>query len=1035
MNDSPNGTLPPPATALHLMALLDALDPPITPGEAREAQGSDRSYKSYLSYGSYPIAESDGSHETDRTNRTHRTHETTDTDASPRDERLSADLALASALVAGRRTPPSALLGRRFVPGVGSRAVGASAYEVPGDPARDAAGLDPALTPPGRRGRWLELAVAATVILAGAWLFQQGPGRRPPAAKPGHAVGIGADAATMPAGLVPQSAEIQLRLLDQLGGPVTLQAVDAAGHLAVMRGRRLELYQLTEDRPDAPRLLGRSDIIETPILDLALAGERALLLEDEHPATQGLIEIDLGPGFRAGEMAAEVAHLPQVRRRKVDGRPPAPGEPYMRPVAMDLLPTADGSLPHLAWVIVSSLDTVHPAEKLGVLLLDATAVRADLPRREQTVRLLDRAEIALVDGLVDLPEGARDLALDGEGKHLFVAVRAMERAAIPSAEGSAVPELSEGILVRDVSDPQSSRLSHWIQRPSPGAVVREPRTGEVFGLSHQDQGGPGHPAPGRLAWLTPGRLDQTWALSRSVPDGRETLSVLAQGSGNDTILVISSDAEPELWLRAVTIPLNGPSGGWGGMMVLLHGSSVLAPRFREVFSTEPDQRVREARRFLRNLPAQVAAGAFPVSSDPETALPHLLTLQLVEEAGEEPATTWLAPLGLPADADIVEQDGFTFVLDPGKGLVVVDRQRPDAPRISRRLDLPGATRMVGFAGGLAVLTEDPSSVAASGSGALREQTIGGKISFWSKATRDYQVVVLDLLDATGAVSAAPSLTEIDRWKDDAIGPDLLAADGRIGQGWRDYTIYVAGGNGFVKLPITSPQQARGWVGPGPTGSITARHRLWATPQGRSWTDRLLRDAGRRPVFGTRVSTASYHLGWAGTGVFRGRRGQPSDILALFASRGLLYVMDARQGLVILDTVTDPYWARVAVPVVGAEAGGRAERQSADAAATVAAPTIKDLGSGTAGPHLSLGLGDGRDPALSQGYVWLTGHPQYLSNLGRQLWTEPALLRAVEGGGMAFSGELELRGLPPTVRRAGGGNSVPVRVGVDSGGGE
>lgn len=1033
MNDSPNGTLPHPADALHLMALLDALDPPITPGEAREAQGSDRSYESYLSY---RFHENHHSRQSDRTNRTCKTYETTDTDALPNDQRLSADLALAVALVAGRRTPPSALLGRRFVPGVGSRAVGASAYEVPGDPPRDAAGSDPALMSPGRRGRWLELAVAATVILAGAWLFQQGPGRRPPAAKPGEAVGIGADAATMPVGLVPQSAEIQLRLLDQLGGPVTLQAVDAAGHLAVMRGRRLELYQLTEDRPDAPRLLGRSDIIETPILDLALAGERALLLEDEHPATQGLIEIDLGPGFRAGEIAAaEGAYLPQVRRRKVDGRPPAPGEPYMRPVAMDLLPTADGSLPHLAWVIVSSLDTAHPVVKLGVLLLDATVVRADLPRREQTVRLLDRAEIALVDGLVDLPEGARDLAVDGEGKHLYVAVQAMERAAISSAEEGSVSESSAGIMVREVSDARSSRLSHWILRPSPGAVVREPRTGEVFDLSHQDRDGSGHPAPGRLAWLTLGRLDQTWALSRSVPDGRETLSVLAQGSGHDTILAISSDAEPELWLRAATIPLNAPSGGWGGEMVLLHGSSVLAPRFREVFSPEPDQRVREARRFLRNLPAQVEAGAVPLSSDPESALPHMLALKPVEEAVEEPATTWLAPLGLPADADIVEQDGFTFVLDPGKGLVVVERQRPDAPRISRRLDLPGATRMVGFAGGLAVLAEDPSSVAASRSGALREHVVGGKMSFWSQATREYQLVVLDLRDASGAVGATPSLTVIDRWTDGVIGPDLLAADGRIGQGWRDYTVYVAGGSGFVKLPITSPQQASRWTGPLPTGDITARHRLWATPQGRSWTDRLLRDAGRRPVFGSRVSTTSYHLGWAGTGVFRGRRGLPSEILALFASRGLLYVLDARQGLVVLDTVTEPYWARVAVPVVGAEAGGRAERQSAVGAATAAAPTIKDLGSGAAGPRLSLGLGDGRDPALGQGYVWLSGHPQYLANLGRQLWTEPARLREVDGGGMAFSGELELRGLPPTVRRAGGGNSVPVRVGVDSGGGE
>lgn len=1053
MNDSPNGTLPPPATALHLMALLDALDPPITPGEAREAQGSDRSYKSYLSYGSYPIADSDGSHETDRTNRTHRTHETTDTDASPRDERLSADLALASALVAGRRTPPSALLGRRFVPGVGSRAVGASAYEVPGDPVRDAAGLDPALTPPGRRGRWLELAVAATVILAGAWLFQQGPGRRPPAAKPGHAVGIGADAATMPAGLVPQSAEIQLRLLDQLGGPVTLQAVDAAGHLAVMRGRRLELYQLTEDRPDAPRLLGRSDIIETPILDLALAGERALLLEDEHPATQGLIEIDLGPGFRAGEMAAEVAHLPQVRRRKVDGRPPAPGEPYMRPVAMDLLPTADGSLPHLAWVIVSSLDTVHPAEKLGVLLLDATAVRADLPRRESIVRLLDRAEIALVDGLVDLPEGARDLALDGDGRFLFIAVMSSGGDSQLTDGPSGDLERRGGILVMGVGESEQLRRLGWLNRipTASGPLAREPVTGRVHGFLVRD---PAVDVQRRVRGLAPVFVDGGM-LAETVGSGTENetgphhrwlvgtqieasgLAVLAHGPANAHVTAWAIDATQRL-RRIVDVVMEGPVIRMGGHNYLMK----LGPELTPIGAPAPDSShlsPRSTGELLAPWVAQVVghAAAMPIQAGDEHAqLPGSLGLRQTGVLMAEPAAaTWPTSLGFPSNAEVVEQDGFTFVLDPGKGLVVVDRQRPDVPRISRRLDLPGATRMVGFAGGLAVLAEDPSSVAASGSGALREQTIGGKISFWSKATRDYQVVVLDLLDATGAVSAAPSLTEIDRWKDDAIGPDLLAADGRIGLGWRDYTIYVAGGNGFVKLPITSPQQASRWTGPLLTGDITARHRLWATPQGRSWTDRLLRDAGRRPVFGTRVSTASYLLGWAGTGVFRGRRGQPSEILALFASRGLLYVLDARQGLVVLDTVTDPYWARVAVPVVGAEAGGRAERQSADAAATAAAPAAKDLSDGLAGPRLSLGLGDGRDSALNQGYVWLTGHPQYLSNLGRQLWTEPALLRAVEGGGMAFSGELELRGLPPTVRRAGGGNSVPVRVGVDSGGGE
>ena len=163
-----------------------------------------------------------------------------------------------------------------------------------------------------------------------------------------------------------------------------------------MRGRRLELYQLDADRLDAPRLLGRSDIIETPILDLALAGERALLLEDEHPAVQGLIEIDLGSGFRAGEIAAgKEAYLPQLRRRKVlMAEGPGSGDPYLRPFAMDLLPTEDGSLPHDAWVLVRSLDQSDPQVKLGRLLLDV-------------------AEAAWVDDveLVDLPEGVQDLAL------------------------------------------------------------------------------------------------------------------------------------------------------------------------------------------------------------------------------------------------------------------------------------------------------------------------------------------------------------------------------------------------------------------------------------------------------------------------------------------------------------------------------------------------------------------------------------------------------------------------------------------------
>ena len=310
MNDAltPAGRLPDPADALALMALLDALDPPggAAHGETAGGDGSDRSHESYRSHRSHE------SHATDRTNGTNATNGEPETD-TPRgaatDGPLVADLALAQALVAGRRLPPAALLRRRFGPGGELNAEAIESAEDRWDPGREADDQDPALTPAGpRRWRWLELAVAAVVILAGAWLFNQGPGRRPPAAELGQvAGGVGPDAATLPAGLVPQSAEIQLRLLDQLGGPVTSQAVDAAGHWAVMRGRRLELYLLDPDDLSQPRLLGRSDIIETPILDLALAGERALLLEDEHPTVQGLIEIDLGPGMRAGKVTAEDA--------------------------------------------------------------------------------------------------------------------------------------------------------------------------------------------------------------------------------------------------------------------------------------------------------------------------------------------------------------------------------------------------------------------------------------------------------------------------------------------------------------------------------------------------------------------------------------------------------------------------------------------------------------------------------------------------------------------------------------------------------
>lgn len=1037
MNDAPNrsGSLPDPADALPLMDLLDALDPPgsaTTPGEAAERDGSHRSHESYRSH---------ESHESHATDRTYGTNETNGKPAGepPQDPvaygPLDADLALARALVAGRRPPPGALLGRRFAPGGEWGAGAIESVEDRWDPGWEADDQDPALTPAGpRRWRWLELAVAAVVILAGAWLFNQGPGRRPPAVLPGEenvAGGVGADPATLPAGLVPQSAEIQLRLLDQLGGPVTSQAVDAAGHLAVMRGRRLELYQLDPDDLSQPRLLGRSDIIETPILDLALAGERALLLEDEHPTVQGLIEIDLGPGFRAGEGMAEDAargaawaaaadegvHLPQVRRRKVDlVWYPAPGEPYLKPVALDLLPAADGGLPHEGWVIVSSLNLADPVVKLGRLLLDGTDVRSDLPRRERTVPLLDRAEIALVDGLVDLPQGATDLALDGEGRRLYIAVRPADQAGV-SRDGRVVdPEAAGGVMVKDVSDPRFPRLIEWIQRLNPGAVVREPRTGVVYDLSHSEHARRDASLPvGNLRTLLLNRLDETWEIGFSVPDGRETIAVLAHGIADDAILAITSDAEPEHPLQALSIPTKLSSGTQATTSrprIALHDSSVLAPQLWRLRSQEADDEPDAALDILRGIALHVAGGQLGVSADPADALPRNLSLKPVEGAVAQPAFVWTAALGLPADADIVEQDGFTFVLEPGEGLAVVDRKRPAAPRITRRLPLPGATRMVGFAGGLAVLAEDPSSVADSR----------------SEAPPEYVVVVLDLLDASGVIGPAPSLTELDRWTAPNMDPALLAADGRIGQGWRDYVIYV--GERLVA--------SRGLALQSPSSHITARHRLWATPQGRTWADRLLRDAGRRPMLGARVSTATYHLG-GGLGALNGRRGQPSEILALFASRGLLYVLDARQGLVILDTVTEPYWARVAVPVidvVGTDAGERlpgTANAAGATAATAAAPAVKDLGDGVSGPRISWSLGDGRDPALAEGYVWLTGHPQYLAPLGRQLWTEPARLRAVDGGGAAFSGELELRDLPPTVRRAGGGSWLAVRVDVREGG--
>jgi hypothetical protein len=331
---------------------------------------------------------------------------------------------------------------------------------------------------------------------------------------------------------------------------------------------------------------------------------------------------------------------------------------------------------------------------------------------------------------------------------------------------------------------------------------------------------------------------------------------------------------------------------------------------------------------------------------------------------------WLAAAGLSAGSDIVEQQGFAFVLERRKRVVIVDRKDPKRPRIVGRKDVPGASRMVGFTGGLALLA-----------------TYGKDA--WSQ-----DFLLLYLFDPAGAQGGAPSLKEIDRSVVRG-GADLLAAEGRVGRGWRDVVVYIAA------------------VGTS-DGEVRARRRLWATETG-GWADGMLRQAGRPRLSGVQESTADFFITQSQC---KHRRESFADCfmeapllshpLAMTASNGLLYILDALQGLIVLDTVTEPYWARVMVP------------------ATRDVPRPRRHPS-AAGLELDLRLGDGRDPAADQGFVWLGGQPEDLAPLGRQVWTQPLLLQSRGSGEPAFSGDLKFQDWGPTVRRANGAESVPVRV--------
>lgn len=977
----------PAARAAAFQAWLDALDPPLA-GQGDAAEGSR--------------GEAGG--------------------ATP-PQVDATDRALAEALLAARRPVPAALLGRRFAT-VDEEASGATApCAAPGDaaPAMAApqpphpAGGDPALTPlRPRRSRLLELAVAASVILAGAWLFRQGPGRPlSPEGSQAAGGGIGADAATMPAGLVPKSADVQLRLLDQLGGPVTLQAVDAAGHLAILRGRRLELYQLSAPQREAPlaRLLGRSDLLDTPMLDLAIVGERALLLEDAHPTEQGLVEIDLGPGFRLGEAgsgvqsalgAEEGVLLPWVRRRRVSffphGEAPEPGKPYLRPFAMDVVPEPGGAIPPDAWVLIRRLDETDLDVKLARLVFDADALSAERPRREGAVRLLERGDGVVIDTLVDLPYGARDLAVgrssvsagdlvgaaaSGDDRLLSIAFGPWGEGEADMGLADAAGHVESGIGAYDMSNPRSPRRVAWTARENVSHVVREPRTGWVYDLSHT----PKDRADGRGGWAgvqkaVLGRGPRRAEIHPSVQDGRESLVVLAQGAEDQRLLAVLSNAEVFTDWTAVTLAEERDwhqSTQFGRHVLALHRSKALIAAFRNIWRSGAEDQPREAQLLLRKVADGQGLQVTRPQLEPVTERHVGLALEM--ESLDLSALATPAPMAIPglaADAAFVEQDGFTIALEPGIGLAVVDREGRQPPRVTRRLALPGALRVAGFAGGVAVLVAKPLTPTPTPLPNMRRR--GGD-------ARAYEVVTLDLLDEAGLRGPTPSLTQIDRWAETDVDPALFAADGRVGRGWRDATVFV------------------GYAGSlGLNAKLGARHRLWATGAGRSWADRLMRDAGRQPIIGSRVNATKGPPGYAG--FFGGYRLQPTNLLAMYASRGLLYLFDARQGLIIVDVVTDPYWAHVAVPV---------ERPAGHGAA----PSF--------GLDLDLRLGDGRDRALDGGYVWLTGHPQYLAPLGRQLWTEPARLRREEGGGLGFEGGLELPELPPTVHRVGGGPWVPVRL--------
>ena len=196
--------------------------------------------------------------------------------------------------------------------------------------------------------------------------------------------------------------------------------------------------------------------------------------------------------------------------------------------------------------------------------IDETPRKAEVPR-DYARRMAREKALAVADGLVDLPQGATDLALDGEGRRLYIAVQPADQDAV-ARDGRVVDqEAAGGVMVKDVSDPRLPRLIEWIQRPNPGSVVREPRTGVVYDVSHSEHARRDASLPeGNLRTLLLNRLDETWEMGFSVPDGRETLAVLAQGLDDDTILAIALEmAAAVATLGASARPLAplGPAPG------------------------------------------------------------------------------------------------------------------------------------------------------------------------------------------------------------------------------------------------------------------------------------------------------------------------------------------------------------------------------------------------------------------------------------------------------------------------------------------